>query len=93
MKILEAMANGAPVVASDLPTVRAIVTSDRTAVLVHPDRPDALADGIRALLEDRVRAARLANAALSVAASHAWERRAEKLMDFLLSLPVSGRLR
>jgi glycosyltransferase involved in cell wall biosynthesis len=93
MKILEAMANGAPVVASDLPTVRAIATSDRTAVLVHPDRPDALADGIRALLEDRVRAARLANAALSVAASHSWERRAEKLMDFLLSLPVSGRLR
>jgi glycosyltransferase involved in cell wall biosynthesis len=91
MKVLEAMANGAPVVASDLPTVRAIATSDRTAVLVEPDRPDALADGILALLEDRARAARLATAARSVATSYSWESRAEKLLGFLHSLPASNR--
>jgi glycosyltransferase involved in cell wall biosynthesis len=93
LKLLEAMANGAPVVASDLPTVRAIATHDRTAVLVPPDRPEALAHGIRGLLDDRSRAARLAGAARSVAASYAWERRAERLRDFLLSLPLRSGLR
>ena len=50
LKILESMALGTPVVASDLPAVREIAT-DREARLVHPDRPVELARALRVLLE------------------------------------------
>jgi glycosyltransferase involved in cell wall biosynthesis len=49
LKILESMAAGAPVVASDLPAVREILGEDGR--LVAPDRPAELARAIRILLE------------------------------------------
>jgi glycosyltransferase involved in cell wall biosynthesis len=50
LKILEAMAAGVPVVASDLPAVRELVTDGVEGLLVQPDRPAALARAIRILL-------------------------------------------
>ncbi|MER6948774.1 glycosyltransferase family 4 protein [Nonomuraea sp. NPDC000554] len=49
LKILESMAAGTPVVASDLPVVREILGDDGR--LVAPDRPAELARAIRILLE------------------------------------------
>ncbi|WP_308250920.1 glycosyltransferase [Nonomuraea rhizosphaerae] len=49
LKILESMAAGTPVVASDLPAVREILGEDGR--LVAPDRPAELARAIRVLLE------------------------------------------
>lgn len=49
LKILESMAAGTPVVASDLPAVREILGEDGR--LVAPDRPAELARAIRILLE------------------------------------------
>jgi glycosyltransferase involved in cell wall biosynthesis len=56
LKILESMAAGTPVVASDLPAVREILGEDGR--LVAPDRPAELARAIRILLEypDQARA-------------------------------------
>jgi glycosyltransferase involved in cell wall biosynthesis len=51
LKILEAMAAGVPVVASDLPAVRELVTDGVEGLLVQPDRPAALARAIRILFE------------------------------------------
>lgn len=51
LKILEAMAAGVPVVASDLPAVREILTDGRHGRLVAPDRPAELARALRILLE------------------------------------------
>jgi glycosyltransferase involved in cell wall biosynthesis len=48
--LLEAMALEAPIVASDLPAVREVVGDD--ALLVPPDRPDALAAAVTAALAD-----------------------------------------
>jgi glycosyltransferase involved in cell wall biosynthesis len=50
--LLEAMALEAPIVASDLPAVREVVTDEVTALLVPPDRPDALATVVAATLAD-----------------------------------------
>jgi len=50
LKILESMALGTPVVASDIPAVREIL-NEETARLVHPGRPAELARAIRVLLE------------------------------------------
>ena len=58
---VEAMAVGAPVVATDLPTgVTDVAQSGQTALVVAPGHPDELADAIRTLIQDRALAARLA---------------------------------
>jgi len=51
LKVLESMAAGVPVVASDLPAVREILTDGRHGRLVPPDRPGELARALRILLE------------------------------------------
>ncbi len=50
LKILESMAVGVPVVASDLPAVRDLITDGVEGRLVRPDRPAELARTLRVLL-------------------------------------------
>lgn len=52
LKILESMASGVAVVASDLPPVREIIRDRQDGWLVHPDRPAELARSLRILLDD-----------------------------------------
>lgn len=51
LKVLESMAAGTPVVASDLSVVRELVTDGEHGRLVRPDRPGELARVIRVMLE------------------------------------------
>ena len=60
LKILESMASGMPVVASDLPAVRELLADGEHGRLVAPDRPGELARAIRVLLDFPERRARLA---------------------------------
>lgn len=64
LKILESMACGTTVVASDLPVVREIVEDRQTARLVRAERPAELARVIRFLLEYPEERERLAKNAL-----------------------------
>jgi glycosyltransferase involved in cell wall biosynthesis len=48
--LIEAMATGLPVIATDYPGVRAVVDEGRTGLVVPPANPDAVADAIRRLL-------------------------------------------
>lgn len=61
LKIFDYLAAGRPIVATDIPAHRSILTQER-AVLVPPDS-DGIATGIRDLLLDPMRAERLASAA------------------------------
>jgi len=51
LKIFESMACGVPVVASDLPVVREIISHNVNGVLVRPGRPAEIAKAIRILLD------------------------------------------
>lgn len=51
LKILESMAIGTPVVASDLPVVREIIKDNTLGKLVRADRPAELARAMRVLLD------------------------------------------
>jgi len=53
--LIEAMALGLPIVASDLPAIREVVEADRNAVLVPPGSPAHLAEAINPLLADEGR--------------------------------------
>jgi glycosyltransferase involved in cell wall biosynthesis len=73
LKIFDYLAAGRPIVATDIPTHRTVLAEDR-AVLVAP-RTEAIAQGILAVLGDRLRAQRLAAAAKSYAQTHlGWNR-------------------
>lgn len=85
MKLLEMMALGLPVVATDLPTVRA-VAGEGQAIFVPPNDPVALASAAARLLEDVAAQSSLGLAARERAAEFAWSRRAARIGGLILSL-------
>lgn len=92
LKLFQYMAAGRPIVASDLPSVRTIL-SDENAYLVAPDDAHALAQGIRAALADSQSAACRAERARAEVALYTWERRAERILEFVVaqsSYPATG---
>lgn len=89
MKLFDYMAAGRPIVAFDLASTREVVADGRTARLVEPGSVEALAAGIRGVLEDPALADRLAQAAFDEVANYTWECRAERL-EGLLEEVVAG---
>ncbi|MBL8482542.1 MAG: glycosyltransferase family 4 protein [Rhodocyclaceae bacterium] len=80
LKVLESMAAGVPVVASDLPATREILRHGEHGLLVRPERPGELARALRALLDDADLRARLGAAARAhVAAHYTWRAARAKL--------------
>lgn len=60
--ILEAMACGRPVVATDIPGCREAVLDEKTGLLVPPHNPQALAQALARLIADKALRARLGEA-------------------------------
>jgi len=77
--LLEAMAAGRPVVASDLPGYRSVVTPGRDGVLVPAGDPGALATAVAALLDDPDRRVQMIEAGRATAAAHDWPAVATRL--------------
>lgn len=74
LKLLEAMAAGTPVVASDLPLTRELATDGETALLVKPGSAKALKDALLRLDADPLLGLRLSHAARAHVAAHfTWE--------------------
>jgi glycosyltransferase involved in cell wall biosynthesis len=83
LKIFEAMAAGLPLVASDLFSMRDILTDGVDALLVAPDDPGALAGGLRRLLEDPALRAGLAARLAERAPAYGWDARAGRLLRWM----------
>ena len=83
LKLYEYLAAGKPVVASDVPAVREVVTAGTTAVLVPPDDPEALATGIARVLGDGALAARLGAAGREWVRGRTWDARAVAIREFV----------
>ena len=82
LKLFEYMASGVPIVASDLPSLREVL-SEQNSFLVKPNSPPSLAKGIQAVLADGVLAERFARQALIEVKKYTWEKRAERIIDFI----------
>lgn len=87
--VLEAMAAGVSVVATDVGGVREIAGSDPALALVPPRKPNTLADAIRELLANEDAARRIAEAgrkrAITAYSPQAQQRQFEALYEELLS--------
>lgn len=79
--LLEAMAAGVPIVATDIPGYRAVARHDREALLVPPDDPAALAGALARLLDDAALAERLRAAGRARAEEHAWAHVARRMRE------------
>lgn len=77
--ILEALATGTPVVSTDVGGVRHLVAHERTALLVPPANPDAMAAAIVRLVRDDVLAARLRAEGLADVEQYTWPNVRERL--------------
>jgi phosphatidylinositol alpha-mannosyltransferase len=70
--LVEAMAAGVPVVASDIPGYREVVRDRRDGMLVPPGDPEALRAAVGAILDDAALAGRLVEGGHDRALTFAW---------------------
>lgn len=82
ISILEAMLAGAPVVATRVGGIQAIVHDEDSGLLVPPGDNKGLADAICRILEDRQLSAKLAKNAKSSASKYTIERTVNELENF-----------
>lgn len=72
--LIEAMAAGVPVVATNVPGIRDVIQPNETGLLVPPSNPAALAVAIKQVVEDReLRRGLIDNAAQDVRRRFTWE--------------------
>jgi glycosyltransferase involved in cell wall biosynthesis len=83
LKLFEYLAMGKPVIASDLDSVREVLTDGEDALLVPAADAAALAHGVRRVLEDAALAARIGRNAKARAAAFGWDARAKRMLDFM----------
>lgn len=81
LKIFEYMAAGVPIVSSDLPSIREILTDSQTALLVEPENTVKLAEAIFRVLESPTLSNKLSQRArYIVEKSYSWEAVTGKLI-------------
>ena len=84
--LLEAMASGKPVVASDIPGYRAVVADDADGILVPPGDPEALARALVALLRDPARRLALGARGRAKAETFGWPAVTARLEEYYLEI-------
>lgn len=89
LKLFEYLAAGRPVVASDLPAFREVL-SEQEAVFVAADDPGALAGALVALAGDEPARLRMGAAAHARAAAFTWDARAARLEALLDEVVATG---
>jgi glycosyltransferase involved in cell wall biosynthesis len=86
LKVFEYMAAGLPVVAPDIPRLRAVIRPDADGLLYDAARPEALADTLERLADPDTRAA-MGTAARARAVQHfSWAAHCERLDEALQEL-------
>lgn len=84
--LLEAMASGAPVVASRIPGYDETVRDGVDGILVRPGEPEALASALVGILADEPRRKALTVAGLERAREYAWPKVAQQTLDYYREL-------
>ena len=80
--LLEAMAAGAPIVASDIPGFRDVVAQGVQGYLVTPQDPPAIAEALIRLLGDSELRAQMAAHGQQKARLHDWPRVAAQVLEY-----------
>jgi len=84
--LLEAMASGKPVVASDIPGYRTVITHPEEGVLVEPRDPEKLARAIIELLSSPGKRKKLALGVRKRAETYSWDNINRRILEFCQNL-------
>jgi phosphatidyl-myo-inositol alpha-mannosyltransferase len=82
MVLLEAMAAGTPIVASDIPGYRTVLRHQAEGLLVPPRNPAVLADALIHLLQQPDLRRTMGQRGQVTASSYTWERVADRVLDY-----------
>jgi glycosyltransferase involved in cell wall biosynthesis len=83
LKLFEYMAAGRPVVCSDLPALREVVSDGLNALLFRPGDVDSFVDAVRTVLADPALAKRVALQAQQDVAELSWDARAQRILQWV----------
>jgi glycosyltransferase involved in cell wall biosynthesis len=89
-KLFESIQAGVPVVTNDWPELRRVVEGYGVGVLCESDHPDAIAQAVRSLLDDRDGYERMRENARRASQELNWQRESEKLLNAIGAV-VDGR--
>ena len=89
LKMFEYLASGVPVVSSDLPVLREILTHGETAWLVAADEAAAWCEAADLLINDGTLAEHIGDNARRHVLRFSWDRRAERVLE-ALGVPAGG---
>jgi glycosyltransferase involved in cell wall biosynthesis len=79
VSVLEALASGVPVVTTDVGGIPCLVEHEKTALLVPPQNPEAMAEAVLILLNDPGKANQIINAGLEAVRQYTWPDVRERL--------------
>lgn len=82
MKLFEYMASGVPIVASKIPSIEEIVSSNEV-VFFEPDDKQSLIDKINQVLQNPNESNKLTVNARNKVEDYTWDKRAKKIIDFI----------
>jgi glycosyltransferase involved in cell wall biosynthesis len=82
MKLFEYMASSRPIVATKIPSLCEIL-NDKNSILVDADDVKSLAHGIVLAVEETQMSKKITEQALKDVANHTWEKRAERISNFI----------
>jgi phosphatidyl-myo-inositol alpha-mannosyltransferase len=90
--LLEAMAAGAPIVASDIPGYKDVVTNGEEGLLIERQNPGALADGLCRLLGNPELRASMRRAGQTKARNYDWPRVASQVLAYYEEVLERGEI-
>lgn len=93
LKLSEYMGNGLCIAAPNLPSLGDVFKDRVNCAMYEFDNPESLGRTINMLLADRRLAETLAENALKEASEYSWEKRADRILDFIdkVSRPIDRR--
>jgi len=89
--LLEAMASGVPIVATDLAGYRTVLTHEKEGLVAPPRNPAALAAALRRLLGDPALRAQMGARGIETARGYGWERIVDRLETIYSTLASPTR--
>ena len=81
LKMFEYMASKRPIIATDLPSIREVL-SEQTATIIPPGDPKALAQAVRSLLAHPEQSKKLSENAFEKVKEYTWQKRADSIIRF-----------
>jgi glycosyltransferase involved in cell wall biosynthesis len=84
MKMFEYLAAAKPIIASNLPSILEILKHGQNALIAEPDDTDSWSACVSSLVDNLALRQKLGMAARFTAEHHTWEKRATRIMDFIL---------